>query len=64
MHAITIGFLRLMNEIGIWYMGKFLPLWGGVYLGTTQEFFRGALRDVSRTLKCDDSAAVVVWYED
>lgn len=53
-----------MNEIGIWYMGKFLPLWGGVYLGTTQEFFRGALRDVSRTLKCDDSAAVVVWYED
>ena len=52
------------NGIGIRYMGKFLPLWCGLYLGTSWEFFRGGLEDVSRTLKCDDSAAVVVWYED
>ena len=59
-------YLRAMKnaEYGIWYMGKFLPLWGGLYLGTSEAFFRGALRDVSRTLKCDDNAAVVVWYED
>lgn len=45
-------------------MGKFLPLWCGLYLGTSWEFFRVGLEDVSRTLKCDDSAAVVVLYED
>lgn len=45
---------------GCWYKGQFIPLWGGLYCNTSQEFFRGALLGLSRTLKCDDSACVCV----
>lgn len=45
---------------GCWYKGKFIPVWGGLYSNTSQEFFRGALLGLSRTLKCDDSACVCV----
>lgn len=45
---------------GCWYKGQFIPLWGGLYSNTSQEFFRGALPGLSRTLKCDDSACVCV----
>jgi len=37
---------------------------GGVYTTDSIAFFRGGLENVSRTIKCDDSAAVVVLYED
>lgn len=50
--------------MGIWYKGKFCPLWCGLYVDMSTEFFRGTLPFVSRTLKCDDSASVVVLYED
>lgn len=45
---------------GCWFKGKFIPVWGGLYDGTSVEFFRGALPGISRTLKCDDSASVCV----
>lgn len=50
--------------LGIWYKGRFCPLWSGLYTSDTEAFFRGGLEDMSRCLKCDDSAAVVVIYED
>ena len=37
---------------------------GGLYIADSDAFFRGGLKDLSRTLKCDDSVAVVVLYED
>ena len=54
----------MKNVNGIWYKGRFCPLWSGLYTTDTEAFFRGGLEDMSRTIKCDDSAAVVVWYED
>ena len=33
---------------------------GGVYSGTSPAFFRGALPDISRTIKCDNSASTCV----
>lgn len=38
--------------------------WGGLYTTDTPAFFRGTLPNLSRTIKCDDSAAVVVEYDD
>ena len=49
-----------VTKEGCWYKGKFIPVWGGLYDNTTIEFFRGALPEISRTLKCDDSACVCV----
>lgn len=48
------------NKKGLWYMGRFIPVWSGLYDNMTIEFFRGALPGLSRTLKCDDSASVCV----
>ena len=48
---------------GVYYKGKFHQLWGGLYHNTSERFLHGALPDLSRCLKCDDSAAVVVEYE-
>ena len=39
---------------------SFHPRRGGLYDGTTQEFFRGALPGISRTIKCDSMACVCV----
>lgn len=36
------------------------PIRGGVYSGVSQEFSRGALPGLSRTIKCDNSASVCV----
>lgn len=47
-------------EKGCSYKGKFIPVWWGLYDGTSVEFFRGALPGISRTLKCDNSASVCV----
>lgn len=51
------------SKKGVMFKGRFCPVGGGLYTTTTKEFFRGALPGLSRTLKCDDSAAVVVEYE-
>lgn len=45
---------------GCWFKGRFIPVWGGLYDGTSIDFFRGGLPGISRTLKCDDSACVCV----
>ena len=46
------------------FKGKFCEVWG-VYLGTTGQFARGTLPDVSRTLKANmHDAGVVVEYEE
>ena len=52
---------------GIWYKGKFCPLWGGLYAESSNNpsFVRGGLANVSRALKAEQhDAAVVVLYED
>lgn len=48
------------KEEGLWFCGRFIPVWAGVYDGMSIAFFRGGLPNVSRTLKCDDSACVCV----
>lgn len=52
------------DKAGVWFKGLFCELWGGVYLGTSNEFFRGSLPDISRCIKCDSMAGVVVEYEE
>lgn len=49
---------------GIWFKGRFCELWSGVYTHDTVAFFRGSLKDVSRTVVCGNAAAVIVLYED
>ena len=49
---------------GCWYMGRFIPVWSGLYDNMTIGFFRGGLPDLSRTLKCDDSACVCIEEND
>ena len=46
------------NE-GCWFKGRFIPNGGGVYLGTTAEFFRGPLEGISRALKAEVNDAGV-----
>jgi len=51
------------NE-GVWYKGRFCPVWGGLYISNSADFDHGALPDISRTLKAGKhDAAVVVEYE-
>jgi len=45
-------------------MGRFIPVWSGLYDNMTIGFFRGGLPDLSRTLKCDDSACVCIEEND
>ena len=51
------------SKKGMMFKGRFCPLWGGLYSTATDAFFRGGLENISRTIKCDDSAAVIVEYE-
>lgn len=48
---------------GVQFNGRFIPLWAGVYDGMTTAFFRGGLPNISRTIKCDDTACVCVEYD-
>ena len=48
------------NVDGCEYMGRFIREGDGLYDGCSQNFFRGGFRGISRTLKCDDNAAVCV----
>lgn len=63
--SMCIWVMRRLD--GIYYKGKFCPLWGGVYAESSNNpsFVRGGLADVSRALKAaQHDAAVVVIYED
>ena len=48
------------DDRGLLVQGSVHTPMGGLYSNTSQEFFRGALPGLSRTLKCDDSACVCV----
>ena len=50
--------------MGIIFNGRLCYIGGGLYTTDSPAFFRGGLPGISRTIKCDDSAAVVVIYED
>ena len=52
--------MKAKNDRGLWYKGIFCEVWGGMYDNTSEAFFRGTLPGLSRCLKCDDSACVVV----
>ena len=52
------------REMGINYNGRFCPVWSTLHWNATPDFYRGGLQDLARSLKCDDSLAVVVLYED
>jgi len=56
---------KTTTEAGCWFKGKFIPVGGGVYLSTTESFFRGALDGISRALKAEvNDAGVCVIYDD
>lgn len=48
------------NVDGCEYMGRFIREGDGLYDGCSPTFFWGGLPGISRTLKCDDNAAVCV----
>lgn len=53
-----------MKKQGIIWKNEFCPYWGGIYLNTTQKFFRGGLDDISRALKAEvNDAGVIEVYE-
>lgn len=46
------------------YKGKEIPPYESFYWNDSEDFFRGFLGGgISRTVKCDDSLAVIVEYE-
>lgn len=49
----------------ITYKGKVIEPYETFHWNATERFFRGQLGDgISRTLKCDDSLAILVEYEE
>ena len=44
------------EERGCWYKGRLVEPYSGCYVNDSVEFFRGGLRDLSRTLKADSEA--------
>lgn len=52
------------REPYIIFKGKPLYPYDGLYIGTTDEFFRGGLRGVSRCIKANSHDAAVVVLED
>lgn len=50
---------------GIWFKGQFIKEGDGLYLGTSDEFFRGGLDGISRCLKANgQDAGVCVRFEN
>lgn len=50
---------------GLWFKGQFVKEGDGLYLGTSDEFFRGGLDGISRCLKANgQDAGVCVRYEN
>ena len=52
------------HSIGVNWNGRFCPVWSTLHWNATTGFYRGGLVDLARSVKCDDSLAVVVLYED
>ena len=52
------------KELGVWYRGRFCPVGSTLHWNATERFFRGGLQDLARAVKCDDSLAIVLLYED
>lgn len=52
------------REPYIIFKGKPLYPYDGLYIGTTDELFRGGLRGVSRCIKANSHDAAVVVLED
>ena len=48
------------NDEGVWYNGRFCPVWSSLHWNATTDFYRGGLKDLARSCKCDDSLSVVV----
>jgi hypothetical protein len=49
----------------ITYKGREIKPYESFYRGDSERFFRGIIGDgVSRSVKCDDSLAVLVEYEE
>lgn len=49
---------------GVLFKNRFIPVGGGLYDNTSDEFFRGALPGISRAIKCDGAACVCVEYQN
>ena len=45
---------------GVLFKNRFIPVGGGLYDNTSDEFFQGALPGISRAIKCDGAACVCV----
>jgi len=59
--------IELNDEMtnGLWFNGKFINEGDGVYLGTTDNFFRGGLEGISRCIKANgQDAGVCVRFEN
>lgn len=57
--------MRQDNSNGLWFKGKFIREGDGVYLGTSDEFFRGGLEGISRCIKASgQDAGVCVRFEN
>lgn len=52
--------MREANEKGVWYKGRFCPVGSTLYRNDTIAFYRGGLVGLARSVKCDDSLAIVV----
>lgn len=53
------------REPYIIFKGKPFYPYDGLYIGTSERFFRGGLRDISRFIKaCSHDAAVVVLEDE
>lgn len=57
--------MRQDNSNGLWFKGKFINEGDGVYLGTSDDFFRGGLEGISRCIKASgQDAGVCVRFEN
>lgn len=59
--------IELNDEMtnGLWFKGKFINEGDGVYLGTTDNFFRGGLEGISRCIKANgQDAGTCVRFEN
>lgn len=52
------------RELYIIFKGKPLYPYDGLYIGTSERFFRGGLRGISRCIKANSHDAAVVVLED
>ena len=44
--------------------GRWIDAYSTFHWNATERFFRGTIEGVSRSIKCDDSLAIVEMYEE